>query len=209
MVTCSPLMLIRCAIPASRNKSQSLRATAAWSPTASAASTPPTRASSTRSSTASRIARRARSIGRQSVSPSSRGRGPATVLRTEPVAPIPCSNNQRSPSNPCGFRAGAVAATAPATASVGPRADRWVAPPVHPRHHQPATMTATAAVAAPPLGPQPTPLAPRARNVGGRARPAACDRRCRQPSGRGLRGWAPTVRTSAPRHATRCCRTPH
>ena len=66
IVMCRPLMLIRWATPESRNRSQSARAIAAWSPTVSAASTPPSRASATRSTTASRSAWRVRSIGRRS-----------------------------------------------------------------------------------------------------------------------------------------------
>ena len=104
IVTCKPLMLTRCAMPVARNNSQSLRLMAAWSPTASAASTPAARASATCSVIASRTRWRRRSTG--CAAPSARcSAGPFAVARTSPVARMPCSNSHSSKSKPCGLSA--------------------------------------------------------------------------------------------------------
>ncbi len=104
IVTCKPLMLTRCAMPVARNNSQSLRSMAAWSPTASAASTPAARASATCSVIASRTRWRRRSTGCAAPS-ASRSAGAFAVARTSPVARMPCSNSHSSKSKPCGLSA--------------------------------------------------------------------------------------------------------
>ncbi len=95
-------MLIRWATPVSRNRSQSSRSMAAWSPTASAASTPAARGSPTRKRMASRTDWRARSSVWPTASASLRLTAPA-VARTVPLARRPRSNIHSSRSKPCGL----------------------------------------------------------------------------------------------------------
>ena len=102
IVTCSPEMLIRWATPVMRNRSQPSRSMAAWSPMASAASTPAAAGSATRTRIASRIDWRHRSTGWPAFSVSFTA-GACTVERTVPLAAMPCSNNHSSRSKPCGL----------------------------------------------------------------------------------------------------------
>ncbi|MBS1177100.1 MAG: hypothetical protein H6R06_1512 [Proteobacteria bacterium] len=140
-------MLIRCATPVSRNRSQSSRSMAAWSPTARAASTPADWASGTRNRIASRTAWRARPTGWPAASASLRLTAPA-VARTVPLARKPCSNIHSSRSKPpglsvpCGWRSLAVSSQRwPARSSCAGAASS--ASPSKPRYQPSETRSGT------------------------------------------------------------------
>ena len=190
-MTCSPLMLIRWATPVSRNSSQSSRSIAAWSPTASAASTPAAWASATRSRIASRTAWRARSAAWPASSASRRLSAPAAA-RTVPLARMPCSNNHSSRSKPCGlsepcgWRKRALSDQRwPARSCGGGAASSWS--PSVPRYQPSMTRSGTSAV-------RPSPGAGSARSTR-KTKRAPCGPSC------GMRAMTPTSRRSCPSNA--------